>query len=70
MEKQLFDWISWDELDTVEMFYEVTLKIDIGEYKAGTAFDYAAVDYEKGLLEFYDDGDEPIASFKLKLIVE
>jgi hypothetical protein len=58
MEKQLFDWESWDQSDTMLfLYYNVTLK-----YKA-------AVDYENGVLELYPDETETHDTFSLELKV-
>jgi len=54
MEESFFFWEGWDAQDTMAFtFYKVKLKRDIGNFPAGTEFDSAFVDYEKGVLEFY-----------------
>jgi hypothetical protein len=51
MEKEWFDWESWDELDTVcSLFINCTLKRDIGPFKTGKKFDCITVDYSQGFL--------------------
>lgn len=60
MEQEYFSWSDWDELDTmVFMFYDVTLNRDIGNFKTGTKFSSAIMDYEKGKLTLWteDDGE-------------
>lgn len=59
MEQQLFDWTGWDQQDTSAfIFYDVTLKVDIGEHKVGTKFSSAFVDFgQAGTLEFYRDSE-------------
>lgn len=74
MEKQLFNWVKWDQQDTgAFMFYDVTLKAKVGEFEAGTKFDTAYVDYQRGTLEFYrdlpDNKVESVGKFKLGLTV-
>lgn len=72
MERQLFDWESWDVLDTADFyFHTVTLKQPIGSYPIGTKFAGASVSYERGTLEFYDgeDKSEVVGTFRLGLTV-
>ena len=43
LEQQIFSWEDWDELDVGDLiFYDVTLKVPVGEFPAGTHFAYAA----------------------------
>lgn len=57
MEKELFDWEGWDQgSDTAKIFYEPILKVDIGQFKAGTKFSSASIDDASGELSFYNDG--------------
>jgi len=54
MEKQLFDWEGWDDVDVAcYQFYKVKLKVKIGNFEPNTEFDSAMVDYQKGLLCLY-----------------
>lgn len=56
MERTLFDWKEWDELETgMFQFYNVTLKIPIGGFATDTHFEAATVDYNEGFLQFYND---------------
>lgn len=72
MEYQLFSWERWDATDTMAFqFYDCVLKVGIGDYAAGTKVSVIFMDYEKGVMEFYNDaGDSVIAKFKLSLKVE
>lgn len=68
MEKQLFDWSTWDQFDTSGfVFYKVTLKVDIGPYLAGQKFKAASMNYENGKLDFYAKGDEETPTYSVKL---
>lgn len=70
MESQLFDWKDWDQVDTMVFTFTLPkLKVQIGEYPPGTEFKYATIDYERGKLEFYQEGLDPVAKFNLTLLV-
>ncbi len=62
----------WDQNDAMAFqFYDCVLKVGIGEYAAGTKVSVIFMDYEKGVMEFYNDaGDAVLATFKLSLKVE
>ena len=69
MEKTLFTWENWDIMDTMAFwFYNVVLTIDIGDFKAGTKFTGAGVDYEDGTLTLQDGENE--FKFNLHLSVK
>jgi len=71
MERQLFDWENWDSVDEGAMiFYDITMKVDISYIKIGTKFKSVCVDYQRGLLEFYDDEGKPMCKWKLELKVK
>ena len=71
IEKQLFDWKEWDDLDTIDMvFYDVTLKAKIGKFEAGTKFDSVALILSKSTIELYEKGSSIPHTFDLKLTVE
>ena len=56
IENQLFTWKGWDEHDTLDLqFYDVTLKVDIGEFKAGSNFETVAFLLSSSRLVLYDD---------------
>lgn len=68
-EQQLFSWEDWDDIDDVTfMFYDVRLKVDIGQHKAGTHFASAAVNWQYGELELKDSAGA-IYYYDLKLTV-
>lgn len=70
MEKQLFDWVDWDQSDTTAfMFYDVTLRLPIGKFPAGTKFNSAYIDYENAKLEFFNDGETPEFTGSLSITV-
>jgi hypothetical protein len=69
MERQLFDWAEWDEVDNVSKnFYKVVTKVQIGPYPPQTFFDTAYINFDDGLLAFYQKGEQ-VAVFKLNLVV-
>jgi len=43
MERELFDWDSCDGDTECMTFYDVVLKVPVGEYGVGTRFDSAIV---------------------------
>lgn len=54
----IFSFSSWDDQgDFCLTFYNVQLKVQVGKYKAGTAFSSATVDFVNGTIEFDDYGD-------------
>lgn len=63
---------NWDQFGELTLtFYEIELIQDIGEFKKGTKFDWANIDYEKGLLELGNKDDSEVKNkFKLKLQVD
>lgn len=70
MEKQLFDWEGWDELEVGDLwFHDVTLIRDIGPFKKGDKFLNAGVHFSTGLLQLFNEGNDPVAEFKLSLKV-
>lgn len=39
LEQQLFDWVDWEADNTGDMtFYNITLKVNIGNFTKGTKF--------------------------------
>ena len=71
MEKQLFDWKEWSEVDVlVQQFYNCVLKQRIGAYPIGTYFDWIVVDYEKGTIQLCPyKHQENWRTFKLNLTI-
>lgn len=64
MESQLFDWENWDIMDTMDfIFYNCTLKQDIGKYKTGEKFESININYSNGELTINEE------KFKLKLVI-
>jgi hypothetical protein len=67
MERQFFDWTGWDGGDEGNyLFYNPTLKVDLGPYKAGETLKTAIVDYQYGWMELHDD-QEKFVRFTLTL---
>lgn len=79
MEKEIFTWKNWDIQDTSAFsFYDVELVRNIPGFLAGTKFDLADIDYERGTLQFSnygpkdDKGHREIAEhhdFRLGLVI-
>jgi hypothetical protein len=54
MEKHLFDWKDWDDLDAMEFaFTNCILKVDIGSHKAGDEIPCITMNYENGTMGLY-----------------
>lgn len=61
MEKELFDWESWDDMgEFMLVFYKVKLKRKIGKFEEGTEFDSAFIDFQKGILELQNEDKDKI----------
>lgn len=70
MEKDLFKWQGWDELDTVSsIFYNIELVVPIGQHKPGELFKSACINYSTGALDLYKDESDQHESYYLKLVV-
>jgi hypothetical protein len=71
MEKRLFNWESWDDIDILDFqYHNCTLNIPIGPYAAGSRIDVIFLSYERGEMNFYKNGaKDPILKFKLQLEV-
>lgn len=51
MEKKIFDWEDWDEIETgVYQFTNITLKCQVGKFSPKSKFGYATIDYNKATL--------------------
>ncbi len=70
MEKKLFDWESWDEIDSfVLIFHNPTLKVPIGEYKAGDVMSHIVIDFEHGIMTVVKDDLGPAYDYKIHMII-
>lgn len=59
LDGQLIDWEGWNEEGPFSMqFQGVTLKVDVGEFKAGTKFPFAFILGETSVLVLIDDNQE------------
>lgn len=69
MEKELFEWTTWQE-DGVGIFTFNVVKLvkQIGEYPIGTEFDCAFLDFQTGELEFanFNHPEKPNNEFSVK----
>lgn len=69
MYEQLFESGSFDEISLCELiYYNVTLKIKIGEFEPGTKFPSANIDFETGELQLWEN-DDNYHSFNLGLVI-
>ena len=69
LEVQLFSWIDWDEIAPADLsFYEVVLKVPIGEFPAGTKFPEAVWIGSKSALVLIDE-DDTEHFFELKISI-
>ncbi len=70
METDLFSWENWDELsDGASQYYNCTLEMNIGEFLAGDTIPIIVLDYESGVLEFFDNNNKSISKHNLKLVL-
>lgn len=66
MEKELFDWDNWDQLDTgCFQFYPCTLKVDIGNQEAGAIIPVITINIEKGFIQLNSESGDVIETLKL-----
>lgn len=69
LENQIFSWEEWNEEGPMAMQYgDVELKVQVGEFPAGTKFPAAFLLGEQSLLVLIDDKQEE-HGFALKLSV-
>lgn len=69
MEKQIFDWEDWNNLDTAAFqFIDCTIKEDFGPLKKGETYQSISVDFENGFLEAFNE-EKPLIKVNLKLTV-
>jgi hypothetical protein len=71
IERQLFDWDGWDQVDTFALqFYNVVLKVPIGEFEVGHKFENAVFCGETSALQLLEDYDSDIYhEFELKISI-
>ena len=69
LEDTLFDWESWDEVDTVGglQFTGCTFKRNVGPFKAGDKVEAISIHFCDSKMYVYNDGKE--LCFKLWLTV-
>jgi len=67
MEKQLFDYPGQCDYitDMGFQFYDITLKVDVGNFNKGEKFPEAFLDFDNGILALFRGGKE--WKFKLTL---
>lgn len=70
IEHQLFTWKHWDEVETMSLqFYDVELKVQIGEFPVGTKFGCAVFDCNANLLQLFDEKKRLCYEFPLTVSV-
>lgn len=71
MEKQFFTYDSWNEIEPGKMsFVCCTLVQEIGNWKAGEVVPAIMMDYDNGLMVFYNDAGDELRKFELKLEIK
>ena len=69
MEKQLFDWSEWEELNFLSLyFYGCTFITDVGKYKKGDKVSGVCMDYAKGIIIIDEDADTQV-TYKLSFLI-
>jgi len=59
IETSIFDWSEWDEDGPMALtFYNVTLKVPVGEFSAGAQFERAFINGENSYLQLVEDNGE------------
>ena len=70
MEKQLFNWIGWDQVDPmVFMFYNCTFNTDVGKYKKGDTASSVLMDYSQGIIQIFDESYNYV-EYKLSFLIK
>ena len=73
METELFSWDGWDGDHECMVFYNVTLKVPVGDIPAGTKFDSAVINHTnegKGVLQLNNYGEEKDGVGEVNLVAE
>ena len=69
LEQQLFSWSEWDNTDVNNfMFYDIVLKVPIGDFPVGTKFVSAYFSNEQSFVQFTDETGKAY-EFKLKVMI-
>lgn len=57
MEKQFFDYEYYESYDDgLRLFYDCTLKVDLGQFLIGDKLDEITIDFKSGVMELYYKG--------------
>jgi hypothetical protein len=69
MEKLIFESYScfWDQYTASFGFYDVVLKVPIGEFSSGEKFDSASIDFRNGII-YLNRGDF-LGRYKISLSI-
>lgn len=69
MEKQLFDWGNWREINFLVIeFGDCTFNTDVLKYKKGDKVSNILMDYSNGIIRIYEDLDTYV-EYELSLLV-
>lgn len=69
MEKQLFDWGKWREINFLVIeFDDCTFNTDVLKYKKGDKVSNILMDYSNGIIRIYEDLDTYV-EYELSLLV-
>lgn len=69
MEKQLFDWGNWREINFLVIeFDDCTFNTDVLKYKKGDKVSNILMDYSNGIIRIYEDLDTYV-EYELSLLV-
>lgn len=70
MERALFDWCGWDELDPgVMQFTGCTLEIPIGQFKAGELVPVIVIKSETGIIQLIAKDGTLISEHNIRLVL-
>jgi hypothetical protein len=70
MERALFDWCGWDQLDTgVLQFTGCTLKVPIGKFAAGELVPVIVANFDAGTIDLIARDGETISQHNIRLVL-
>jgi len=70
MERTLFDWCGWDQLDIgVLQFTDCTLKVPVGRFNIGELVPVIVVSFEDGLIQLINSDGTPISEHNIRLVI-
>ena len=70
MERTLFDWCGWDELDPgMLQFTGWTLKVPIGTFKVGELVPIIIVCFDAGTIQLVGKGGDLLSEHNIRLVL-